>query len=76
MTGTMLADGFGRRFTYLRLSITPACNFRCRYCLPAGWRHPSRECLSRDEIRRLVRGFAEPGVLKAIDTPHLAATGG
>ncbi len=31
----MLQDSFGRPHTYLRLSITDSCNYRCRYCLPA-----------------------------------------
>ena len=31
-----LTDGFARRLTYLRLSITDFCNFRCEYCLPDG----------------------------------------
>ena len=30
----MLTDQFNRRFTYLRLSITEVCNYRCEYCLP------------------------------------------
>lgn len=33
-----LVDGFGRRFHYLRLSITEVCNFRCTYCLPDGFK--------------------------------------
>ena len=32
-----LTDGFARRLTYLRLSITDFCNFRCEYCLPDGY---------------------------------------
>jgi len=31
-----LQDRFARRFTYLRLSLTESCNFRCDYCLPDG----------------------------------------
>ncbi len=61
-----LQDALGRRFNYLRLSVTDACNFRCAYCLPDGWRPaPSLEApLSVDEIRRLVRAFAALGVEK------------
>ena len=29
--GSALADSFGRRITYLRLSVTDRCDFRCRY---------------------------------------------
>jgi cyclic pyranopterin phosphate synthase len=32
-----LTDGHGRRFYYLRLSVTEVCNFRCAYCLPDGF---------------------------------------
>ena len=31
----VLVDGFGRRHTYLRVSLTERCNLRCRYCMPA-----------------------------------------
>ena len=61
-----LQDALGRRFNYLRLSVTDACNFRCVYCLPGGWcPAPSEESpLSIDEIRRLVTAFAALGVEK------------
>jgi cyclic pyranopterin phosphate synthase len=61
-----LRDALGRRFNYLRLSVTDACNFRCAYCLPGGW-CPAPEPdapLRLDEIRRLVAGFAALGVEK------------
>ena len=32
-TGSALADSFGRRISYLRLSVTDRCDFRCRYCM-------------------------------------------
>lgn len=60
-----LEDGFGRVFPYLRLSLTEACNFRCSYCLPDGYRPDGRPVfLALDEIRRLVRGFAALGMHK------------
>jgi cyclic pyranopterin phosphate synthase len=61
-----LQDSFGRRFSYVRLSVTDACNFRCQYCLPHGYkRDPDREnYLSLDEIRNLVSAFAGMGVWK------------
>ena len=59
-----LADGFGRRFRYLRLSITEVCNFRCAYCLPDGYRKTSGGFLELDEIARLASGFAALGVTK------------
>lgn len=61
-----LKDGHGRRFDYLRLSLTDMCNFRCSYCLPDGYRKTRRAPanLSIDEIRRLVTAFAELGLWK------------
>lgn len=60
-----LEDGFGRRFRYLRLSVTEVCNFRCGYCLPDGWKPDGPlSFLSADEIGRLVRAFADLGVGK------------
>lgn len=61
-----LYDGFGRRFTYLRLSLTERCNFRCSYCLPQGFvkqRGLPAE-LSRDENRRAAAAFAKLGLRK------------
>ena len=48
----VLADGFGRQFRYLRLSITEVCNFSCAYCLPDGYRKRPGGFLERDEIAR------------------------
>ena len=60
-----LTDGFGRRFNYLRLSITEACNFRCNYCLPEGYCPSTKEQpLSVDEIRHLVSTMAQLGTRK------------
>lgn len=62
---TPLADSFGRRFSYLRLSVTDACNFKCQYCLPNGYKKTSNESfLSAEEIGHLVAGFAEAGTRK------------
>lgn len=61
-----LADRYGRRFPYLRLSIIPACNFRCSYCLPHGYRGGAGATapLSLDEITRLLHGFVQLGMHK------------
>jgi len=61
---TQLQDGFGRRFSYLRLSVTDVCNFRCEYCLPDGYQGRPRGFLGPEEIRRLVTAFAELGTWK------------
>jgi len=60
-----LVDRFGRRFPYVRLSLTDVCNFRCGYCLPNGWTKtgPMR-FLDAAEIGRLVRALADLGVWK------------
>ncbi len=60
-----LVDGFGRRFHYLRLSITEVCNFRCTYCLPDGFRKTAPlTFLTPLECERVVRAFADLGVSK------------
>ena len=63
---TPLQDLHGRRFSYLRLSITDACNFRCVYCLPHGYERAEHapEPLSVPEIRNLVAAFTELGMWK------------
>jgi len=61
----MAVDGYGRRFRYLRLSVTEVCNFRCTYCLPNGWKKTSpMNYMDAQEIDRLVRGFASMGLAK------------
>src|SRR5690606_8840978 len=60
-----LVDRFGRSFPYLRLSLTEACNYRCSYCLPDGYRADGLPAfIGLDEIRRLVRAFAARGMSK------------
>ncbi|RLE28388.1 GTP 3',8-cyclase MoaA [Candidatus Acetothermia bacterium] len=59
-------DRFGRRITYLRVSVTDRCNFRCIYCMPpqgVPWR-PHREILRYEEIVRIVEAAASLGVRK------------
>ncbi|NVK24094.1 MAG: GTP 3',8-cyclase MoaA [Gammaproteobacteria bacterium] len=61
----MLQDNFGRKFEYLRLSITDACNFRCNYCLPDGYDClGERDYMSLSEIQTLVSAFAQLGTKK------------
>jgi len=61
-----LIDPSGRRFEYLRLSLTDVCNFRCTYCLPNGYRKAAGRApdLSPDEIVRAVTAFARLGLWK------------
>ncbi len=56
-----LIDGQGREITYLRLSLTDRCNFRCSYCSPSP-RGGDEGLLTRAEIVRLVAIFARLGV--------------
>lgn len=62
----MLVDSFGRRHTYLRLSLTERCNLRCQYCMPADGVEltPSPQILSQDEIVHLAKLFVSSGVDK------------
>ncbi len=61
----MLSDNFGRKFYYLRLSITDVCNFKCNYCLPDGYQcDTDRDFLSLPEIKRIAKAFAELGTEK------------
>ena len=63
----ILSDTFGRKFPYIRLSITDVCNFRCTYCLPQGYKkNPGdmRIFLTAEEISRLVKALSELGVYK------------
>ncbi len=66
----VLKDLFGRKFPYLRLSVTDVCNFRCTYCLPNGYKKSAHDFLGLDEIRRLAAGFA------ALGTHKIRLTGG
>ena len=60
-----LQDNQGRKFPYLRLSVTDLCNFRCNYCLPDGcYESNHKESLRVDEIRRLTLAFSRLGVEK------------
>ncbi len=60
----MLLDRFQRQHTYLRVSVTDRCNFRCVYCMPPeGMDWMSRDHLLKyEEIARLVRVFASMGI--------------
>ena len=49
----ILTDTFGRKFPYIRLSITDVCNYRCTYCLPQGYKKTPgdmRSFMSGEEI--------------------------
>jgi cyclic pyranopterin phosphate synthase len=63
----ILKDTFGRKFPYIRLSISDVCNFKCGYCLPDGYkidRSDNRKFLNIEEIGRLAKALSELGVSK------------
>ncbi len=59
-----LVDNFGRKISYLRLSVTDKCNLRCFYCMPKGHKEFEEPInwLTFPEIKRVVRAFADLGV--------------
>lgn len=60
-----LTDAFGREITYLRLSVTDRCNFRCFYCMRGDVKFvPKAEVLSLEEMDRLCAAFFRLGVRK------------
>ena len=62
-----LTDTFGRKFPYIRLSITDVCNYSCTYCLPQGYKKTpgdTRSFMSTEEILRLTKALSELGVCK------------
>jgi len=60
-----LIDGFGRRISYVRLSVTDRCDFRCRYCMSERMTFvPSDRLLSFDEVEALVDLLIERRVTK------------
>lgn len=58
-----LVDSFGRRITYVRLSVTDRCDLRCRYCMAEKMTFlPKDRLLSFEEIEALVDLFIARGV--------------
>ena len=60
-----MADPYGRGITYLRVSVTDRCDFRCVYCMAEDMTFlPRRELLSIEELQRLCDAFIAKGVTK------------
>jgi cyclic pyranopterin phosphate synthase len=60
-----MIDPFGRRITYLRVSVTDRCDFRCVYCMAEATEFlPRKDLLTLEEIDRLVGAFVAKGVRK------------
>lgn len=65
MTGAPLIDPFGRHVTYLRVSVTDRCDFRCIYCMAETMTFlPREDLLTLEEIDRLASAFVATGVRK------------
>jgi len=60
-----LIDGFGRKVTYLRVSVTDRCDLRCVYCMAEHMTFlPKAEVLTLEELDRLASAFVALGVRK------------
>ncbi|MFC6487719.1 GTP 3',8-cyclase MoaA [Nitratireductor sp. GCM10026969] len=63
-TSSMI-DPFGRAITYLRVSVTDRCDFRCVYCMAEDMTFlPKKDLLSLEELERLCAVFIDKGVRK------------
>ena len=60
-----LVDPFGRHVTYLRVSVTDRCDFRCSYCMSEHMTFlPKKDLLTLEELDRLCSAFVAKGVRK------------
>jgi GTP 3',8-cyclase len=60
-----MIDPFGRTISYLRVSVTDRCDFRCVYCMAEDMTFlPKAEILSLEELDRLCSAFVRQGVRK------------
>jgi cyclic pyranopterin phosphate synthase len=60
-----MLDPFGRKITYLRVSVTDRCDFRCVYCMAEDMTFlPKAEILSLEELDRVCSAFVRHGVRK------------
>ncbi|MGI9384854.1 MAG: GTP 3',8-cyclase MoaA [Methyloligellaceae bacterium] len=60
-----LIDPFGRHVTYVRVSVTDRCDFRCVYCMAEDMTFlPKRDLLTLEELDRLCSAFVARGVRK------------
>jgi cyclic pyranopterin phosphate synthase len=60
-----MIDPFGRNISYLRVSVTDRCDFRCTYCMSENMTFlPKKDVLSLEELERLCDVFVKLGVKK------------
>jgi cyclic pyranopterin phosphate synthase len=63
--GPDLVDPFGRAITYIRVSVTDRCDFRCVYCMSEDMSFlPKRDLLTLEELDRLCSAFVARGTRK------------
>ena len=63
--GEPVIDPFGRAITYLRVSVTDRCDFRCVYCMSENMSFlPKKDLLTLEELERTCRAFVDMGVRK------------
>ncbi|HEY4345856.1 MAG TPA: GTP 3',8-cyclase MoaA [Parvibaculum sp.] len=63
--GPAMIDPFGRAVTYLRVSVTDRCDFRCTYCMSEHMNFlPKQEILTLEELDRVCSAFIAKGVRK------------
>jgi cyclic pyranopterin phosphate synthase len=64
-TSTSLIDHFGRRISYLRISVTDRCDLRCVYCMSEDIEFvPRSQLLTLEELYRVAKCFVDLGVSK------------
>ena len=62
---SQLIDPFGRRISYLRVSVTDRCNYRCQYCMSENMTFlPKSDLLTLEELERICSAFIVRGVNK------------
>ena len=61
-----MIDSYGREITYMRVSVTELCNFRCRYCMPEDGvcKKSHEEMLTEDEMIQAIEAAASLGIRK------------
>ena len=73
-SGTPLIDPFGRAITYLRVSVTDRCDFRCVYCMAEDMTFlPKRDLLTLEELDRICSAFVAQGRAQAAHHRRRAA---
>ncbi|MFO6137419.1 radical SAM protein, partial [Pseudomonas aeruginosa] len=71
MSDSRLVDPFGRRITYLRLSVTDRCDFRCTYCMSE-----DMQFLPRDQVLSLEELYAVADAFIGLGVRRIRITGG